>query len=399
MVEPVRGSLFATSPEPVVDLEQSLEVVTPPSRGAAIPPAGTVMRGEPAAAVGVQRSTAAAPARAGTAEHADVVGVGRPMPIPMDSDHLTRTVDADRGAPMLVDGQAKVPLDSPSVIGAAPTTGASAISAAVATAPPVDFETVALVRDVAPSGPPASREADRTPHAFDDRRPAADRSSAAPRGGIVEPTGAIAERVVQAQAPTGRGQRSTVDADRAIDQSPLAAAASAEAGEEPAADRSPRLDGRHTADPADESIAAPIDPERAVRASAIEEASIVESSSASSPSPALMARLEQLAHPDQSTVRTAWTNQPMAAAAPAPTSRALGAERADRAPSAWTRPWSGQQSEASSKTPTIRVTIGRIEVRTTAPAPPPASPPPRPQRPPAAMSLNDYLRRREGPLA
>jgi hypothetical protein len=48
-------------------------------------------------------------------------------------------------------------------------------------------------------------------------------------------------------------------------------------------------------------------------------------------------------------------------------------------------------------TPTIKVTIGRIEVRANPPAPPPTSPPrPRPTRPDPAISLNDYLKQYNG---
>ncbi|HEY4588516.1 MAG TPA: hypothetical protein VII86_04790, partial [Thermoanaerobaculia bacterium] len=46
---------------------------------------------------------------------------------------------------------------------------------------------------------------------------------------------------------------------------------------------------------------------------------------------------------------------------------------------------------APASEPTIRVTIGRIEVRAAAPAPPPA-PAPRPAAP--RLTLEDYLRRR-----
>jgi hypothetical protein len=51
-------------------------------------------------------------------------------------------------------------------------------------------------------------------------------------------------------------------------------------------------------------------------------------------------------------------------------------------------------SEAASSTPTIRVTIGRIDVRAiTPPAPPPR---PKQARPGPTLSLDDYARQRKG---
>jgi hypothetical protein len=56
--------------------------------------------------------------------------------------------------------------------------------------------------------------------------------------------------------------------------------------------------------------------------------------------------------------------------------------------------WEGVRNQAPE--PTIRVTIGRIEVRATAPAPPPA-PAARPTGP--RLTLEEYMRRRnEGRL-
>jgi hypothetical protein len=60
--------------------------------------------------------------------------------------------------------------------------------------------------------------------------------------------------------------------------------------------------------------------------------------------------------------------------------------RGVRSRTAWEEGQAGQAPE-----PTIRVTIGRIEVRATAPAPPPA-PAARPAGP--RLTLEEYLRRR-----
>ena len=52
-------------------------------------------------------------------------------------------------------------------------------------------------------------------------------------------------------------------------------------------------------------------------------------------------------------------------------------------------------AERNAPPPTVRVTIGRIEVRAALPTPPTATrEPPRPRRP--ALSLDDYLKRRNG---
>jgi hypothetical protein len=53
-------------------------------------------------------------------------------------------------------------------------------------------------------------------------------------------------------------------------------------------------------------------------------------------------------------------------------------------------------NESTTSTPTIKVTIGRIEVRAVPSAPAPASPRPRPARPGPAISLNDYLNQYNG---
>lgn len=52
------------------------------------------------------------------------------------------------------------------------------------------------------------------------------------------------------------------------------------------------------------------------------------------------------------------------------------------------------QSLASAELPSVRISIGRVEVRISQPAPPPARVPP--ARPPTGMSLETYLQRREG---
>ncbi len=49
--------------------------------------------------------------------------------------------------------------------------------------------------------------------------------------------------------------------------------------------------------------------------------------------------------------------------------------------------------DSSSSTPTIQVTIGRIEVRAITP---PVAPPQRPRKPSPALSLDDYLKQRNG---
>ena len=51
-------------------------------------------------------------------------------------------------------------------------------------------------------------------------------------------------------------------------------------------------------------------------------------------------------------------------------------------------------SEESSSTPTIRVTIGRIDVRAVTPAASPQRP--KPSRPAPALSLDDYQKQRKG---
>ena len=401
VVEPVHGSLFGTPAEPMLELEQSVETLAPspsvaPSadqQGFASPaPAARDAPSEIARGAAESRQAISQTAAAAVPSGADIRAGSTPAPHAGSDRPATAAAGAQAaGAP----GAGAPPTRNLPALGPAeprgesPATPRGRPSAEIASATPA---------------PPAVADTRRPALEAEEIRLADERvSSASPRSHssvqAAVPLDVVDERGAQSdRTSTQRSEASSPSAARAaaprdivssakevtveIERSPLHPRAQLATVDQP-----PRSgDGTGSAD----TVVARRHSER-------HELAIDHSQERE---PASTPRRGMLEEHDTATLRPARADAVSLTTPPAQ----LPARDEDQPPAPelrqrtnavppWVDPAQGRRPEPPGA-PTIHVSIGRIEVR--AAPPPPAPPAPRPdRRPTPALSLNEYLRRRD----
>ena len=401
-VEPVHGSFFAApTADPGLELEQSLEVVAP-SRSASPSPLAVGRQVRESAAPRDDRMASSGLGRAAVDARPSGVEVN-PEPVPVAGESA---VGSRAGPRVETDSAVTANVVTPILPTVEPTDASRPTPTATQTESSVARATTPVIsRDDAPRRTPQATQAMSLsqaagpPRATDQRataRSSSPRSSAESR----PPLEVHAERVAQsarAEPPQASDGSAAVSSPPRLVRRAAAPAPDVEVKvelverqPEHAAPQLPTTDrwsgATEVAGTLDPSIAhtRPQPPYRMPLTEHVDEQVSARASQRDG--------LEQhnpptvAAHPDQSLPAT-------------PPSRVEDLN-AEQRPRSWTTPsspaWSVRQSRRPEPqpAPTVHVTIGRIEVRATPPAP--ALPAPRQEsRPAPALSLNEYLRRRD----